>query len=338
MKNQFQCFFFAISLFIVPDVLFALDAIPTEDGFSGYVAIGGGGIRGKSNLIAGNSIADIGNKTITSLNASPKSENDSIPIINAELAYTFAGARTQIYVGNKLEDFLEFDFTSLIGVRHELSDKSLLAASFVFSGLPAEVWEDPYLINQPRSKTDRESTGIRLEWDKIMGSKLGLEYTYREIDIDDEKSGQSLGLSSTELSLLEREGENHVFKMNYNFDFNNGHFLKPELKFVNQKLDGKAMRNDAWVIGLTHTYNTNQYALITTVDWAAVDYDKSNPIYNKTRDDDRWGIGLSAAYKQMFGLKNWNLLANIAYYDIDSNIDFYDASFKFFGVSAVYRF
>ena len=40
----------------------------------------------------------------------------------------------------------------------------------------------------------------------------------------------------------------------------------------------------------------------------------------------------------MFGLKNWNLLANIAYYDIDSNIDFYDASFKFFGVSAVYRF
>jgi len=289
-------------------------------------------------LVAGNSLADIGNKTISSLNSSAKTEDDFVPLINVELAYTFADAKTQIYAGNKLEDFLEFDLTSLVGIRHELSDKSLVAISYVFSGLPAEVWLDPYLTNQERSRTDRDSEGFRLELAKIMGSNFGVEYTYREITIDDEKSGQSLALSPDERHLLEREGETHALKINYNYNFNNGHFLKPEFKFMDQKLDGKAMRNEALGFSLVHTYNTQQYAFITTVDWSNIDFDKSNPIYDKTRDDKRWGIGLSVAYKQVFGLKNWNLLANLAYYDIDSNINFYDANFKFLGISAVYRF
>ncbi len=332
--------FIAAGLFINPGILYAsIDDIPAEDGFSGYIALGAGFIRGRSNMVAGNSMGDVGEKTITSLYDSANYETDSIPIANAELAYTFADARTQIYAGNKLEDFVEFDFTSLVGVRHQLSDNSLIAASYVFSGLPAEVWEDPYSLNQRRAKTDRTTSGLRLEWDKMMGTAFGVEYSYREIDIDDERSAYSLlSLTPYERSLLDRNGSIQDFKTNYNYNFHNGHYLKPEIRYSYRKYDGRAMRNDAWILGLTHTYNTEKYFFITVIDWTITSFDKSNPIYSKTRDDDRWGIGVSAGYKNIFGLKNWNLLANIAYYDIDSNIDFYDSTFKFAGISAVYRF
>ena len=130
-----------------------------------------------------------------------------MPLINGEVTYTFAASRTQLYFGNQLEDFIQFDFSTLLGVRHELGDKSLIAASYVFSSVPTEVWEDPYLTNQRRSKTDRDSNGLRLEWDKIAGTGLGIQYTYRNIELDDEMSGQSLRLSASEMDLLDREGK-----------------------------------------------------------------------------------------------------------------------------------
>ncbi|NOQ78299.1 MAG: DUF2860 domain-containing protein [Gammaproteobacteria bacterium] len=74
------------------------------------------------------------------------------------------------------------------------------------------------------------------------------------------------------------------------------------------------------------------------LDWADADFDKNDPIYKKTRNDDRFGGSFTAVYKKPFGFKDWNLLGNVAYYDSDSKIDFYDTSIKFFSLSALYRF
>ena len=317
---------------------FALEPIPDEAGFSGYINMGIVGIKGESNMIAGNSMGDIGRKTIDSLTDAPKTERDTLPMINGEIVYTFASSRTQVYFGNQLEDFIQFDLTTLLGIRHELSDKSLVAASYVFSSIPTEVWEDPYLINQARSKTDRESKGIRLEWDKIAGTQFGLKYTYRNIDIDDEHSGISLALSPGDMDLLDREGKSHNVEISYRHNFENGHVLQPKLNFTNRDLDGEAMSSDSWALGLTHLYDTEQYSLITNLEWADGDFDKKNPIYNKTRNDNRLGGSFTAVYKKPFGLQDWNLLGSVAYYDSDSNIDFYDTTIKLFTISALYRF
>ncbi|MCP3852143.1 MAG: DUF2860 domain-containing protein [Gammaproteobacteria bacterium] len=316
----------------------ALEAMPKEDGFSGYINMGVAGIKGETNMIAGNSLGDIGQRQISSLTDSPDSESDSLPLINAEINYTFAASRTQVYFGNQLEDFIQFDFSTLLGVRHELSDKSLIAASYVFSSVPTEVWEDPYLTNQKRSKTDRESNGLRLEWDKIAGTDLGVQYTYRNIELDDELSGQALGLSASNVDLLDREGKVHNLQLHYRFDMGNGHFLQPKITYIERDLDGSAMSSDEWGLGITHLYNSEQYSFITNLDWSDADFDKSNPIYNKTRNDDRFGGSFTAVYKKPFGSKNWNLLGSVAYYDSDSNIDFYNANVRFFSLSAMYRF
>ncbi|MCU7940752.1 MAG: DUF2860 domain-containing protein [gamma proteobacterium symbiont of Bathyaustriella thionipta] len=317
---------------------YALDPIPSEDGFSGYINLGVAGIKGETNMIAGNSLGDVGQKNIDSLTDSPDSESDSMPLLNGEVTYTFAASRTQIYFGNQLEDFIQFDFSTLLGVRHELADKSLIAVSYVFSSVPTEVWEDPYLTNQRRSKTDRESNGLRLEWDKIAGTDLGIQYTYRNIELDDELSGQSLGLTASDMDLLDREGKVHNMEFRYKFNMGNGHSLQPKFNYIDRDMDGQAMSSDEWVLGLTHIYNSEQYSFITNLDWADADFDKKNPIYNKTRNDNRLGGSFTVVYKKPFGIKDWNLLGSIAYYDSDSNIDFYNTNIKFFSVSALYRF
>ena len=98
------------------------------------------------------------------------------------------------------------------------------------------------------------------------------------------------------------------------------------------------MSSDSWAVGLTHIYDAEQYSLITNLDWADSDFDKQNPIYNKTRNDDRLGASFTAVYKKPFGLQDWNILGSVAYYDSDSNIDFYDTTIKLFTISALYRF
>jgi len=89
---------------------------------------------------------------------------------------------------------------------------------------------------------------------------------------------------------------------------------------------------------LTHIYNSEQYSFITNLDWSDADFDKKNPIYNKIRNDDRLGGSFTAVYKKPFGLKDWNLLGSLAYYDSDSNIDFYNTNIRLFSISAMYRF
>ncbi len=88
---------------------FSIQPIPQDSGFSGFINFGAGAITAKSNMIAGNDLANIGKKRIDSLTDSPDSESDVILILNGELAYTFASTRTQVFIGNTLEDFVRFE-------------------------------------------------------------------------------------------------------------------------------------------------------------------------------------------------------------------------------------
>ena len=140
-------------------------------------------------MIAGNSMGDISKERFDSLTDSPDSENDVIPMINGELSYTFASTRTQFFFGNSLEDFIRFESTTLAGVRQELPDQGIVAVSYVFFGVPTEVWAAPYVVDRYRAKTDRNSSGLRLGYDKILGSDFEIQITWRTIDLDDERSG-----------------------------------------------------------------------------------------------------------------------------------------------------
>lgn len=326
-------------LLYLPCIACAFERIPNKTGFSGFINFGVGLSSVESNLIAGNDFGNISDDKIDSIQDSPDSETSALPVANFELAYTFSETRTQVYAGNLLEDFIRYDLATLLGVRQELQDKSVIALSYVFSAIPTEVWEDPYVENLKRKETDRTSAGGRVTWSRILGSNLQLKYTTRDIEIDDERSGKTfLGLNDAEAALLDREGDTRQIEALYAFDLTENQKLVPALIISDFDLDGDAMNHDRYSLQFTHTYHKDRFTLLTNAFYGSSDYDEINPIYNKERDDDRYGLSFTTFHRQIFGLKDWTGVVNFAAYIENSNIDFYDTQIIMLSLSGLYKF
>jgi len=321
----------------------ALDPIPGESGFSGFVRAGVGVLNFKSNMVAGNRLLDTGCDSTDSLFDSADSESTGMAMINFEVAYTFSQTRTQLTLGSQLEDIAMMQLGQQLGVKQELPDKSIIMAGFLFSGIPTEVWEDPYVIDRDRDETDRDSTGLRLVYDRILGSNFELSYTYRNVDIDDEKSGMDLGLNAAQRSLLSRDGNDHRLELSYRFTMERRHSLIPSITYFNNDRDGDAMSNDGFDVQLTYMFLNDPVTVVLNGIIGQADYDRTNPIYGKTQDDDRLGLDAQVYYKnpfgwQPFGLEGFSVFASASYWQTDANIDFYDTQAVVGLIGAMFKF
>lgn len=315
------------------------DPIPEESGFSGFVQLGVGVASMESNMVAGSSsTGDLGRRTISSLYESPDSETETTFVVNGELKYTFGSRGTQLFFGNDLKDLIRYDFTSMVGVRQDVGRAGIVGGGLLFTSFPTEMWKDPYVTNVRRQRTDRTARGARLSWDNIMGSRFDVRYSYRDISLDTESSGTALGLDAYSRSLLDREGEQYSLTGEYTFVLDQKNFLKPSVIIDVYDLDGKAMAGDKVGVRLTHTYMGEQYVFISNIYLATSENDKRNPIFNKTQEDDTFGLGFIAMYQNFMDMQGLSLVGSIAYYEVDSNIAFYDASVVLSSVSCLYRF
>jgi len=317
--------------------------IPQKEGFSGYVNLGAGGISVESNLLAsimsGN--IDIGDKKIGSLNESPNSsEGGIIPVINFELSYTLAKTRTQLHLGNLLEDYLSMDTTTIAGVRQEVGRAGMVGASYRATTIKTEVWQDPYLTGAKRKETDRTSDGFRVFWQQFMGSGLEFRYTYSEIDIDDEFSGRSLALTPAQRKLLDRQGDIDTFALLYEFKSDDKkHIVEPQLAYIDRDLDGDAMANDGVRASVNYIYQyDDKWRWVVNASYGDFDYKKANPIYDYKDKSDHYGASLSMFYTGAFGLKDWTFNATAGWYEQDNDLDFYDASVGIIAVGMLRQF
>jgi len=319
----------ALALLFGANLATALEPIPKESGFSGFIRPSVGYLNFKSNMVASFLGYDLSEKSIDSLSDSPDSQSTGIATVPFSLAYTFAGTRTQLFLGTDLTDLIRFDFSQQFGVKQGIGKLGILQGGILFSGIPAKVWKDPYVTGQDREDTKRKSNGGRLTWDRIFGSQFQLQYTYRKIDISSEKSGDFLGLTSAQKNLLERDGDTHTGEILYLFTFAKRHFLAPAFSYTYDDRDGGAMKNDAYNFQLTYGYNGDTFSVSGNafVGWA--DYDDRNPIFDKKQDDDSYGIQGTLYYKNpwdwsLFGSNPMNFYVGAAFVKTDANIDFYD--------------
>jgi hypothetical protein len=318
-----------IMLLLGANLATALEPIPKESGFGGFIRPGGGYLNYKSNMVASFLGFDLSDKKTNSLDDSPDSQSNGIALVPFSLQYTFASTRTQLFLGTDLTDLIRFDYAQQFGVKQEIGKLGLLQGGILFSSIPAKVWKDPYVVDQNRDETSRTSNGGRLAWDRIFGSDLQLQYTYRKIDVSSEKSGDFLGLTGPEKNLLKRDGDRHVGEVVYRFRFAKKHTLNPAFIYTNDDRDGDAMKNDAYDFQLTYGYIGDTFAFTgnASIGWA--DYDDKNPIYDKKQDDDRYGIQGTLYYKnpwdwRLFGSNPMSFFVSTAFTETDSNIDFYD--------------
>ncbi len=319
----------------------AATLVPEKEGVSGFVNLGVGGINVETNMvesIAGGHI-DVGDSVINSLSNSPDDESAAVPVVDFELSYTFAKHRTQVYVGTLLEDYLSFDMFTQLGVRHDFGQAGIVSVAGLGS-TGSKVWKDPYLENGRRQKTDSSNGGARFAWNHILNSPLNVNYQWHNIDMDHEQSGKALRLDRPDQKLLEREGDVHRFSAEYEFELHGKeHLITPGVRYIKQDLDGDAMARDGYGLYANYIYApSGPWRWIVNASFSSLEADKSNPVYGKHDDNDRYGIAVSGFYQQPFGLKHWALNGTIAYYEDDHDVDFYDQSLTAVTIAMFRRF
>jgi hypothetical protein len=287
----------------------AVPAISDTDGWGGHVNIGAGVASSETNMVASLSSLDLGDDRISSLNESPGSED----LVMASLA-------------------------THLGIRQEIPEVGLVQFSLHSTLIPLDVWKDPYLVDAKRSETERTATGVQVAWDQIFDTGFEFTWAWKDIELDDEDSGESLPLSDADKRLLRREGDFNRWDISYDWQINERHRLVPGIGFVDRDLDGDAMAEDGPVVSLRHLWDLDRWRLVTRLLYMDLESDEVNPIYGEERDMESLGASVTAFYSKPFGWERWTANVTASYFDEDSNIDFYDASFGVVSFAMFYRF
>jgi hypothetical protein len=330
-----------ITAAIHPIIASAFNEIPNQSGFSGYLMAGGGYTKTASNMIVGTRTADLTKTTADSLTSAPGTNGSTSISVLGELRYTFAETKTQVAAGQVFTDYVRYDVTNLLGVRQETS-KGTLGLSYVFSGFATQVWRDPYVVNARRTATDRDQQGFRLEWGRLLQSPVTFQYTYRNISLDERSGKTQLNLTEEAAGLLNRNADLHELQVSYERPLSERHTLVPELLYDIDDTAGKAMNARRYGVRMTHSYiNKNiGVVLVSTASYTHADYEHVNPIYNETRQDHRYGLGLTYLQFGIFGRNRpqWALATNLFYFNEEANIEFYDTEIYGVVLSVMYRF
>lgn len=306
----------------------ALGPLPETAGWSGFVSLGVGVGSLESNMIADVKVIDVdlGASSISDY-GSPDDESFTVPAAALNVSYLFRDKKTLFSIGNDLANFLQFDRSTIISIRHDTdrAGRFQLALDSA-AAIQTEVWEDPYLLDEDRKKTARDATGLRFTWDKIMGSQFELKALTRNIELDQESSGASLDLSVAERGLLSREGDWTRVELGYLFTFGGGeHLIRPHVAALDRDLDGAAMSQDGFEVGVSYVRNTPVYGWATVVNFSSLDGDAVNPLFGGVNDADGFGFASQIFFKKLFGASAWQPNLSVAMGELDSDLNFYDS-------------
>jgi len=340
-----QYLLLAATIVFIASPVSAVQKVAEEPGVSGFFLLGAGALSVESNTLATTfgSNVDVGDDTIGDLGDDADSESGIAPLVNLSVVYTFENKATEIFFGNSLEDFLQFDFSTTLGVRHQTETLGIFEIASLSTPLATEVWEDPYLTDAARDETDRTSDGFRLQWGSILGSNFDVRVSSRETDIDKERSGDSLvaagDITASEQELLDRNGDVSVASIVYNWRIDEGRVLIITGNSVDHDLDGDAMSQDGFSIQLTYgTRLESRQRLVTNFELGSFDYDKRNPVFDEKDSRDVTSLTMTLFSPDPFGFKGWIGNAGFVYGQSDHDIDFYDTTVTMINFGMLRRF
>jgi hypothetical protein len=327
------CLLATLTVGAVPAAM-AIEPIPSTPGWRGFVVVGGGYTDLKSNTVAGNNLIDIGQPVIDSVTQRPRSDDTFHPVITGEINYTFGGG-WQAFFGTSLEDAVTLDGVTQLGARKDLGSAGIVQGGFLFSGIPTQVWEDPYAEGVRREETDRDSAGVRLEWDRILGSAFDVTFSYRDISIDTERSGEgvtSVACDAACRDLLVRDGDQYSFDVSYLYRLGEGrrHLVRPMVRYTIDDRDGEAMSSDSYRLQLSYVFLGEGYA--------SSSFDARNPIFDARTDADGMVVDTTLFYRLPIEGGRWQAVGSVLWGEGNSDVAFHDNEIFMISAGVMYRF
>jgi hypothetical protein len=320
----------------------AIEPIPQTPGWRGFVVGGLGYTDLKSNLVAGNDMIEVGHDTINSVNDAARSDSTAHPIVTGEINYTFAD-QWQVFFGTSLEDAVTLDGVAQFGARKDFGALGVLQAGYLFSGIPTQAWEDPYAEGVKRKETNRDSNGVRLQWDRVMGSAFELTFSYRDIAIDKERSGQGVESVACDVScqdLLRRDGDQYFFDVSYLFKLGDGtrHLLRPLVRYTIDDRKGDAISGDSYRLQLSYVFLGQGYTVASNVAYGGSRQDARNPIFGVKTDSTRYALDTTLFYRLPTASGRWQAVGSVLWGRDDSDVRFHDSELFNVNLGAMYRF
>jgi hypothetical protein len=329
----------AIAAMAVSSGTTALAPIGEELGWGGYVMVGAGYSEVTSNTVAGNDLIDGGLDTIQSIDDKPRTSYVTHAIAGTEVTYTLEN-RNQLFFGSSLEDQLTMDYGSQLGWRKQSEQGDIFQLGYLFSGLPAEVWEDPYLTGTRRKETKRNTSGARFVWDRIMGSRFEFTAQYRELDLDKERSGSDPQLNCDQQCqfLLDRDGDQYQLWLSYTLPLEGGHFLRPQLRYRQEDGDGRANSRDAYAFQLSYSYLSPSWIFVGNAGYGESSFDRDNPLYGKKQDAVTAVLDATLLYRLPIQGGRWQVFGSVFWAEADSDINFHDNEIEQVFLGVIYNF
>ena len=202
------------------------------------------------------------------------------------------------------------------------------------TGLGEEEWENPFLTNTNRAKTDVSEIGAHIGYGFSLASahKAQLIYSYSVRSYDKETVQDS----------LKRDGKRHIIGLenSYTPKFANGKFtylFNTSIETYDAK--GEASTYDAvmFEVGITSDITENlNLTMIAGI--GAKEYEQSNPVFGKTVESDISSFVGVLKWDNPFEYKNFYSTFKLGYVEDDANVDFYDKENTFTLLSVGYKF
>ena len=327
-------------LFLLSTGAHAVELIPEQAGFSGFVSLGVGAASVESSFLAEVTGQDLSNENIADL-GSPESESFGLPLAAFELSYVFDNKNTQLFVGNLLEDYLRFDLSTRFGVRQNLGKAGRGSFAVVSSPIKTKVWENPYATGVDRDSTDRDQSGFRIAWDQIFGSGLEIRLSSREIELDNENSGVGLtpALTPAQIGSLDRNGDDTTINIHYKFRNSKTNGFIVGLNIREADLDGDAVSYDMSSIELNWLYTPDKDLIVATnLVVGSRDFDEANPVFGEKADSDFTAFSVAGFFPGLWGFKEWVPNVGLVIGNENSDVDFYDSSVTMITIGFLNRF
>jgi len=308
MKSAITALTITILLLSAPLTALAQDSGSSVAGFSGNLQGGAYFLMTNSQLCTNNT-----DQVNDDLDGPADDFEEIEALASIYLRYQFEGG-TAIYAGNPLE--VGQDLALAAGISQPLYNSTLDVA---VTWIPIDaVWEDPYLEFDSRDTTDMDAYGLRVKLEEIGGSPWEGVYYLDRIGLDNDVIG---ALEED----LKRDGWKHELGAKYTLSLNQGFSLRPELSFSYGDIEGVSNSYLGVNGGVLLQHMRSSWVLTGQVTGFYNQYQKTHPLFDKTRQE--FGVmALAQAVRvNLFGVEPLFASFVAGYAMSDANIDFFDS-------------
>lgn len=328
-----------ISLFLATMMLASPSyaALAPSEGFSGNMTFLTGFTANSSNLDVGQS----NHQSQADLMSSGATEANGMVAILGSMQYTFGALNhKQIFLGTSRDDIITGTLAFEVGYRQQLESGMVIDFSILPTLISGEVWDDPYAVDSKREETDLTGNVVRMQLSKMMGTNFNIDMAFGESDVKKENTGlKGLDLTDEERALMTREREYFYLKSGYQYFLKDGSgILTPSMNVFSSNSEGNALSFLSVGAEVNLAKRFGNHGLAFTINAAKRDYDKENPIFNKTREDKDFGAFIAYEYANIFDAKNWSLVSLLGAKTTTSNIEYYQSSQYVVSVGVDYKF